>query len=399
MEGGNAIGMKIRIGGKRPSTPEPARHLGTSLPIRWHEDRSIPAAAALTLFGGFWAAVSLSGLYVMLSDVQREDRVAGILLTAVFSLVGAVIFLAGLNGFFLRTFIWIDASKVRFKRRALIWGAADWTEPLSAFRGVLASRKYRSGDDSHILCRIHLKHARDPERDIELYRARWEGLSGGETEHRVETERFARLLGVPVLAEEEDGAFSARESADLDKSVRQRAEEGSLNVPSFDLDAVSAESGLHVRRTSQGYVFEASLMPLLKVAVILFGVGLGSIYWYFGPGLPPGEGQDWVVPVVGTMCAMVSSVLAWLALFRVERLEVSHRGVRVGAVEPGSTLGDANADFMKTDEIEEVTLQRNKFRRFQVVIGGDRQTLRWGEWISKREREMVRDAIIQTLAR
>lgn len=221
MEGGNAIGMKIRIGGKRPSTPEPYRHLGTSLPIRWHEDRSIPAAATLTLFGGFWLAVSLSGLYVMLSDVRR----------------------------------------------------------------------------------------------------------------------------------------------------------------------------------SQGYVFEASLMPLLKVAVILFGVGLGSIYWYFGPGLPPGEGEDWVVPVVGAMCAMMSALLAWLALFRVERLEVSHRGVRVGTVEPGFPLGDANADFMKTDEIEEVTLQRNKFRRHQVVIGGDRQTLRWGEWLSKREREMVRDAIIQTLAR
>ena len=140
------------------------------------------------------------------------------------------------------------------------------------------------------------------------------------------------------------------------------------------------------------------LTRLLWVALFLGALGLGCLYWYFGPGLGVSSGYDWLVPYVGAAMVLKGLVLAHTALYRVERLEVSRDGVRFACVKPGTELKDSGASFLTSGEIEEVGVRKNHWGRFRVTLSGDQQTARWGAYLSRPERKLVRDAIVETLA-
>lgn len=132
------------------------------------------------------------------------------------------------------------------------------------------------------------------------------------------------------------------------------------------------------------------------------------VYLYFGPGLLGGDGSgwlgrvlgvQWIVPLVGVQFVLVGLGLSYRLLTHVERLEVSQRGVRIGAVRPGSALEHSDRASLTADEIEEVGLRKDKHRRFRLAVIGDRQTLRWGQFISKSQLALVRDAVLETLTR
>ena len=96
---------------------------------------------------------------------------------------------------------------------------------------------------------------------------------------------------------------------------------------------------------------------------------------------------------------LVGLGLSYRLLVSVERLEVSPRGVRIGVVRSGSAVRHSDPASLRSDEIEEVGLRKDKYGRVQLAIIGDRQTLTWGQFLSNSQRALVRDAVLETLTR
>lgn len=379
------------------------RHLGDSLPMDGREGPEVRAAIISLLVGGVWTAFGLDWLRELASGGFRSGGLTELAFILVITSIGLPFLYVGID-LLARVSVRIDASGVRFRKESPVWPAKRWADPLSMYRGVVATRRHRR---ARVELKILLKHASDSDRDVELYKASVPGsMSLGaaiEGELRGETEEFARLLGVPVLTEREDGSFETREVADLDASVRERAlaksasEEGN-DAPGSGPAALPAPSAVEVTRMGEGYVFEARLTRGFLGASAVAALGLGLVWLYFGPGLPPGEGPDWVVPVVGAAFAAFGLALAPSQLREVERLEVTPRGVRTGQVRPGTLLGRDEGSSLSAEEIEEVGLRKDRYGRWRLTVVGDRHRLTWGRYVSRADQRLVRDAILEALA-
>ena len=92
---------------------------------------------------------------------------------------------------------------------------------------------------AYTLHKVVLKHAREEDLDVLLYQSR------SDRGVRLRAETLSRLLKRPILREEVDGSFSERAVEDLDKSVRELVEEGSLRIRKLNGASKIAEVGVH----------------------------------------------------------------------------------------------------------------------------------------------------------
>lgn len=144
-------------------------------------------------------------------------------------------------------------------------GGASWREPLSAYEGVLWHEEYRhnptsgSADASRTqrITLLELRHRFDPERTVRLLRqtkragirACWETAAGS--------------LRLPALRELPDGTMLQRQPDDLDKSLRELAREGRLELPRHDLSSPPDDIEWHPTQPWQARVRQEATFRLL----------------------------------------------------------------------------------------------------------------------------------------
>lgn len=217
------------------------------------------------LGGGLFVIVGLN--FALGQDGGEAARWIGIAAVA----AGGLVALSGLRAVARRQQIRIDERTVSVTERG--WtGSSSWEEPLSAYDGV-RWRRYvvnTDSDDSsdrhsrHYIHVIDLAHP-DPAKSVPLFRERAgrPGLgqvfdvlkqsaiaarddteaardeldarteetlrTAGGNDPRQHWETFARLFELPAI-DARDGVTEVREAADLDKSLKERAAEGSIDA-------------------------------------------------------------------------------------------------------------------------------------------------------------------------
>lgn len=283
-------------------------------------------------------------------------------------------------------------EQVEYRSRGLL-GPKEWTEPLSAFTGVLARQEYHSGGQnspSYTLYLLSLQHRTDKRRSVNLYRSR------SEEGFRGQHERYALLFGVSALIETEDG-IEERRPEDLGKSVRERVAEGSLQV---DFDPASGPPSPRLLLQIEGDTLSICTRgnplgipgTLIPVGVLILSVAAATVALITGlPGIRP------LIPV-GAIFGVLS-IVAMVVLPRIlEELLVSPEEVRSRWILPWGPVGGTS---VPSDEVEEVVVRRRAgkhgTRTVQVIT--DEKTVHFGPLLTQAEREWVRDCIIAVISR
>jgi hypothetical protein len=281
----------------------------------------------------------------------------------------------GLDALLFRAQLTLERDGVTFERRGLR-GARAWSEPLDAYRGVLASCEARRGGIDYTMV---LKHAKDVRRDAVLQRA---PTPSGERARRA---GWARLLGLPVLAPAARG-LEARAAADLGKSLAALTAEGKFKPPDAPADALASGPVRSLPR-AEGYAFRrwrGATAIALGVAGVAAGVALLAVLDGFAAAEPVDYARLIVLPL-GVVALVLGARLG-------ETLEVDPTGVRARLLIGQGVLRET---VVAADAVDEVRTDAT----LGVHVVSDEGAIRFARGAPKSSLRTIADAVLATVAR
>jgi len=343
-------------------------------------------AIVLLLLGG---TADLGAIAVILTHLAHGLSRTG--LAAVLFAVGTGLELIGARE-------WVRFEQWRFTPQDVtrkwlgLFGANEWTEPLSSYAGVLRRQEYHSGgknSPSYTLYILALQHGARKDRSVTLYSSRSpEGF-------RARHEEYARLFALPALIETQTGV-EKRRPEDLGKSVRQRVAEGSMQV-TFDPSAIPPGSRLTVRvegdtltvRTGRNTFGLASTLG--PAAFLLGGVVILVLRLWPRVRIPAA-----LLPLAALGILIAASAFAALRLVS-EELLISPKEVRKRWRHPWGTFRES---AVPAGEIEEVLILAPPGEQQTAVQAiTDKAVVHFGMWLPVRDKEWVRDCIIAVISK
>ena len=382
---------------------------GDSLPLRY-EDQHI-ARGFYPLLNGTWILAIITWfMYLLIFRVDHETSgsvAPFVVMLVLFAIPATALFAYGLHRMLYRARVTIDHKRVDATIRGLR-GTRSWTEPLDAYLGVFARTKKMGSRDKgrrHITAWIvSLIHSSDRHRDVLLCR------TGTQIDLRAASEKFAKLLGVPVLSETTDERpaltralgiprfgvsreqiYAKREAADLDKSVAQLAAENKLEIPEAPA-APPAEKSVYSVKKADGYTFTSSFWQLgvaLSVLPLLGGSAL--LFWYFGPGVDPGRVNPYYVLGGGVLFTLMGLAAAVYGTLSRQELDVTPARVRKRTFLAGRLRGEA---IIPASEVEEVKAVPS----VGVSVISDQGSVTFYTHAGKSDVEKIHAALLATLA-
>jgi hypothetical protein len=286
---------------------------------------------------------------------------------------------------------WTLTAKFVQRRWRRIGNWKEWTTPLSDYAGVLMYDVHHSGgknSSSYTEYILDLHHPDDKKKTLRLWCCR------SYERHRAEWERYARLLDLPALLKTPDG-IEQREVDDLDKSVRERIAEGSMEL-TFDASTHPPGDKLSVSVEGDGLLIttRGGLGKAFKVVPVIFvltaaGMIAGGIF-----ALSP---ASIILPITGCFFLLMSMGLAFAARTFGQYLRVSPAGVRTWWTHPWGRFAEK---MLPSQEIEEVVVRTppgsQGFKA--VVVIADSGVAWWGMGLSQEELEWVRDCIVTVIS-
>lgn len=135
----------------------------------------------------------------------------------------------------------VDGASVQRRARK-----ESWSEPLSAYKGVLWREEVRYGSSSggssssYRVTILELPHRTNPERTVAL------DIRNGTAGARARWEQAAATLNITALRQIPDGSVLVREAADLDQSLRDKARAGQLEISLGSLPEAPSEDATRV---------------------------------------------------------------------------------------------------------------------------------------------------------
>ncbi len=362
---------------------------GTGLPAEAERGGHPVVGAVLSLIG---TALLLGAFTSLVAWVVGAggDVVLGVML-----LVMSLFFLPfGLHLLLSHEHWLFAADEVTYAWRGL-FGAGNWTEPLAKYRGVMRDSVRHSGGQhgtSYTEYVLRLEHGEEKKKNVQLYSSRsQEGL-------RAQQERYARLLGVPLLVEAADG-IQARQPEELGMSVSQRVAGGFLEV-SFDPSKPPPGRSLRARvegdrlvvRTRPGAMGKAAIVVPLIFVLVGGGLIIAAL-----AGDPAALARA-VLVTAGGVFALLG--LAGVAFGRtvVQELHISPAQVRGLWRTPFGTVAERQ---IAADEIEDVMVGTPEgsqgFTMVQVI--GEELAVYFGFGLSVEEQQWVRDCVVAVISK
>lgn len=187
------------------------------LPATSHQQGGRIIGLGLTLFGLFFMSS-------LLSLITEQVTVSPEWALPVIVAFGICMLLLGLHLLVSYKTIELNTDFVTVIERGLL-GRRAWREPLTAYKGIRASKRWMVGGRRRARTRqyfcVDLAHS-DPKKTVELY------ASSRAYDWRKKWEGYARRFGLPLLEEEEGVVIRTVEG--LDKSAREMVGDGLLAV-------------------------------------------------------------------------------------------------------------------------------------------------------------------------
>jgi hypothetical protein len=264
----------------------------------------------------------------------------------------------------------------------------EWTEPLTAYRGVLARRRWEQIEmpPLHVFTLVHTHSRR---RSIVLEKA-W--LTSGLREALA---RYARLFGKPALIETESG-LEERTPDDLESSLRKRVLAGKVST-SFEPTSVPSDRRLTM--TVDGDTLLLRIRRGVGTMGIVIPAALLAIGAAFGTRAlaPRASVELWVV----AFAFLAAGALAALGLNGLtEELRISPFVVAKSWRNPWGLIQPESALLLP--EVTDVIVGRVTTplgKSWAVQVMADSRVLSFGEALSRPARQWVRDCIVAAVSR
>jgi len=323
---------------------------------------------------------------VLVVQISRGEFKPELLPLLLFTVIGGGLFAAGLWMVTrVRTTVF-DGTAVSVDSVS-IFGRKQWTEPLQRFKGILSRSEYHSGGKnsaSYTLYIVELFHD-DRKKRINLYESRRdEGLRGIQ-------EDYCRKLNMPAL-EGEGTQMVVRAVEDLDKSVRELAREGKLEVafnpsatPPADFVLRPGENRLEIEINKHAIPFFGTLLMLLIPGVFIY---LGFFI----------EGAPFIFGVVGVIFLLVFiAAIIWSCVAR-QVVHVSPAELHAFYRTP---WGETGGTKLVADRIESVHIGNKTQGQGQsaVLLTSDQATLSLGAGLPPASQEWLKNCILAVITR
>ncbi len=376
--------MSLRIDLSRMSPAAAIRQLDlSSLPAVHHNSGSRFGGIFLILFALFWGGVPGIILIGMVTSGEYESSMFFLLL---FPVIGIGIFLGGLYTMTFRETIRIDATSVSREAKSIL-GYKYWTEPLKRYPGILQRTEHRSGGKNSSSYTLHIVelHHEEKKKRIILYESR------SPNGFRKIWEDYCRHLNKPAL-EGGKGNMLSRAVEDLDKSVRDLAREGKLEVdfdprkpppPGFDLRV----DGDQLRVT----------LPRTKSSIIgtLFFMAFAGVFVFIGFGIDDAPIAFGIIGLVFVL--LIVAGLAWSRFTR-QVLLIGRDRVRIFHDTP---WGDTAGKVLDTSQIETVRIgqERSSNEREGVLLITDEATKKIGEGLPPEAQNWLKRCILAVITK
>ncbi len=289
---------------------------------------------------------------VLMSTPFDGGRSAEWWMIAILVFGGFAVFIVALHMMTLRMTTTIDREHVK-RESVSLFGRRCWDEPLQNYRGVLKRSEFhegRTGDRSSMLYIVELDHE-DKQKRVPLYQSKSEeGL-------RARWEDCCRQLGLPGL-EEDGGEIRVRPVVDVNKSVRELAAEGKVDV-AFD-PASPPPAGLYVSvdgKTLRIARRTVRISPLAMIPVtVLTAMAALVVFFDVGP--------VWAVLLVAFVVALVMLAACWTFIVTPVLVLGGGQVRRVRVTPWGETAGET----VKVEAIVSVRIARPPWSRRDALL-------------------------------
>jgi len=358
-----------------PSTDVVPEH--GALPVSVERGGSVLGASVSLAMG---AALLLLIVPMLVGGERQVDAVTRMIVLAIFIICHVFFVVLGL-AYLRKRDVWtLSATAVEHRRRRL-WGSREWTEPLSNYAGVLMHEDYDKGgtDGSYFPAYVlDLHHADDSAKTLRLW------INASNEYHRLEWERYARLLDVAPLTKTSDG-FARHEVEGLNERKRDAVDAPvtlDTALPSGGGLAVHVDAAGVVITMRKGKLAKAVVLAVQSMAVVLFFLlisGLVAIFWT----VP-------LAPLLGGIALVLVAIVLYGACTFQQHLKVSASGVRTWWSHP---WGQFSGDYYPTVEIETVAVRS---KGVLIVAGAEEES--WGAGLKDEELEWVRDCIVAVIS-
>ncbi len=374
--------MKIDLSGIVPSVVNRKIDLA-SLPAVYQSRGSRGMGFFLVIFALIWGGIPGLIFIGMISSGEYDPAMLFILL---FPVIGIGILLFGLYNLTFRETIRIDATNVTRESQS-IFGYKYWTEPLQRYPGVLQRTERRSGGKNSSSYTLHIVelHHEEKKKRIILYESR------SPNGFRKIWEDYCRQLNKPAL-EGGKGNMVSRAVEDLDKSVRDLAREGKLEVDFDPRKPPPAGFDLRV----DGDQLRVTL-PRTKSSIIgtLFFMAFAGVFVFIGFGI---DDAPVAFGIIGLLFLLL--ILGGLAWSRVTRqvLLIGRDRVRIFYETP---WGDTTGKVVDARQIETVRIghERSSNEREGVLLITDKATRKIGEGLPQEAQNWLKNCILAVITK
>lgn len=374
--------MSINIAGW--NTQQSSRRLDLSrLPATHYDRGSRGIGLFLVFFSLVWGGIPGAILVSQLMNGEFDPEMSFLLL---FPVIGTGLLLYGLRTLSYRETIKIDPRSVSFESRSL-FGHTSWMEPLQRYPGIIKRTERRSGGKNRSSYTLHIieLHHPDKKKRVRLYESR---SSAG---FRQIWEDYCRQLNMPALEGPTDNLVS-RAVEDLDKSVRDLALEGKLNV---DFDPHKPPpAGFELR--VDGDFLRVTLPKARSSAIgILSVIAFAGVFIFIGFGIDDAPVAFGIIGVLFLLLILAgvvwSTITRQVLLLGRDRISIFHK----------TPWGDTTGRFLDPNLIEIVRIGgvRSDNERNGVLLVTDETTRKIGEGLPPDVLDWLKNCILAVITR
>lgn len=244
----------------------------TSLPHTIYSNGSAVLGVFLTLFSlPFWGGAG----FFLINILYKGTFEPGHLLLLIFVLVGIGVFLLGLSQFFSKQSCLLSINTIEFNSKGL-FGKKTWSESTRNYEGIFSTTETRStGGQNSSTYKVYVLrlHHTDKAKSILLYESRQEKPIRGLWE------KYSQLFNLPCIEETEEGIIK-RDTADLNKSIKQLAQEDKIDIDFSP--GMRAPKGLSLDRRIDEWAISQNSIPVKSFMMIPLVAAFLSLFVYIG---------------------------------------------------------------------------------------------------------------------
>lgn len=290
----------------------------------------------------------------------------------------------------------IDKDTVTVSGKSLL-GSENWTEALSAYSGVRWRTMivYRNSSSSnrnsepYVYQILELKH-NDAARNVTLYVTRLR-----DHDARAKWEHFAKLFNIPAI-DERDGQSRVRAADDVDKSIKELAQEGKVESDWETNTALPNDILMTNEQPSDGSA-DTILITLLAKR--------GPIWLYgaiFGIGALIAVGTLLDAQLFGTLAGIaLCAGVGWMWKSETNKprtVRITRSSIEIHQPMRGSGPKKVVIEHSEIESIYLKTVENAPFLGKEIVIATDNGDTHFGTGISRQGHDWLKRLLVSAIA-